>query len=96
MRHKPATKHNDASLITKTLNGDNSSFDMLIAMHEKSLFMSASMLLGNDEDAADVVQDTFAAEFLNHYKSLVQHESSSDSDTYFEIVSVMKNLDEKP
>jgi RNA polymerase sigma-70 factor (ECF subfamily) len=56
----------DHRLIAECLRGDTLAFGELIRRYQDRLFNLVYRLLGNVEDAQDVVQDTF----LNAYKSL--------------------------
>ncbi|OAI46030.1 hypothetical protein AYO44_12165 [Planctomycetaceae bacterium SCGC AG-212-F19] len=56
----------DAELIRRTLQGDIAAWAKLMGRYEDRLFNTVFRLLGNAQDAEDVVQETF----LNAYQSL--------------------------
>jgi RNA polymerase sigma-70 factor (ECF subfamily) len=56
----------DERLIRETLNGDPSAFGDLVRRYQDRLFHTVFRLVGNTEDALDVVQEAF----LNAYQSL--------------------------
>jgi RNA polymerase sigma-70 factor (ECF subfamily) len=56
----------DKRLIQMCLEGDSTAFGELVRRHQDRLFNTAFRLVGNAEDAYDVVQDAF----LNAYLSL--------------------------
>lgn len=56
----------DAELIRRTLKGDIAAWAKLMGRYEDRLFNTVFRLLGNAQDAEDVVQETF----LNAYQSL--------------------------
>jgi RNA polymerase sigma-70 factor (ECF subfamily) len=56
----------DAGLVAQVLAGDTGSFDRLVGLYERPAVATAYRLLGNSDDARDVVQDAF----LRAYKSL--------------------------
>jgi RNA polymerase sigma-70 factor, ECF subfamily len=56
----------DAELVRRTLQGDLSAFDLLVARYEKRALSAAYRLLGNAHDAMEVGQDAF----LKAYRSL--------------------------
>jgi RNA polymerase sigma-70 factor (ECF subfamily) len=57
--------HDDAVLIQMTVGGDRAAFGVLVRRHQDRLFNTVSRLLGNTEDAADVVQDAFLNAFVS-------------------------------
>jgi RNA polymerase sigma-70 factor (ECF subfamily) len=48
-----------------TVGGDRAAFGVLVRRHQDRLFNTVSRLLGNTEDAADVVQDAFLNAFVS-------------------------------
>ena len=58
--------HDDSVLIQMTVQGDRAAFGVLVRRYQDRLFNTVVRLLGNTEDAADVVQEAF----LNAYVSL--------------------------
>ena len=54
----------DAQLIEQTLAGRSAAFGELVRKYQDRLFNSVAHLVGNAEDAKDVVQDAFVQAFL--------------------------------
>lgn len=55
----PVTDPLDADLVERASRGDGAAFDLLVERHIERAFAIAYRLLGNREDAEDVVQDAF-------------------------------------
>lgn len=53
------TEHVDSELVARVLTGDTSAFDALILRYQKPLFNSCLRMVGNREDARDIVQTVF-------------------------------------
>ncbi len=53
----------DEELVARCLQGDTECFNQLIVRWERPIFALAYRLLGHDEDARDVCQDTFLRAF---------------------------------
>lgn len=60
-RHRTAKERivNDEELIEKTLAGDKEAFGLLALKYKDRVYNLALPIVGNKEDALDVVQDTF-------------------------------------
>lgn len=58
----------DAELVAQVLAGDTDAFGRLIAPYERAAVSTAYRLLGNSDDARDVVQEAF----LRAYRSLAR------------------------
>lgn len=56
----------DAALVGQVLAGDTACFERLVGLYERPAVSTAFRLLGNSDDARDVVQDAF----LRAYRSL--------------------------
>jgi RNA polymerase sigma-70 factor, ECF subfamily len=56
----------DHQLIAECLRGNQAAFEVLVRRYEDRLFNTVFRLMGNNEDAQDVVQDSF----INAYQSL--------------------------
>ena len=66
----------DRRLIAECLGGRRDAFGELVARYQARLYNAAARLVGNPEDAADVVQDAF----LNAYQSL--HSFKGDAEFF--------------
>lgn len=56
-------KSSDAELVRQTLEGDNNAFSLLHSRYKARLLSYAFKKMGNQEDAEDVVQETFIEVF---------------------------------
>src|SRR5215217_4862208 len=56
----------DEELVTRSVGGDKDSFDQLILRWERPIYALAYRVIGREEDARDVCQDTF----LRAYRAL--------------------------
>jgi RNA polymerase sigma-70 factor, ECF subfamily len=61
---------NDADAVARARAGDREAFRELVERHSRRVFQLAFRLTGNEEDAEDVVQDTF----LRAYRGLSRFE----------------------
>lgn len=61
-----ADQPTDAQLVRHVLAGDQAHYRLLVERHQKAVFNAAYRLLGNQEEAADLAQDTF----LRAYQAL--------------------------
>lgn len=66
----------DRRLIAECLSGQREAFGELVSRYQARLYSAALRLVGNPDDAADVVQDAF----LNAYQSL--HTFKGDSEFF--------------
>jgi RNA polymerase sigma-70 factor (ECF subfamily) len=55
----------DASLVASARDGDLSAFETLVVRHQKRMLNIAFRLIGDYEDACEVVQDAFVSAFKN-------------------------------
>ena len=55
----------DAELIGRFKGGDEQAFSQIVERYQKRLVHTASMLIDNPDDAADMVQDTFVKAYFN-------------------------------
>lgn len=53
----------DATLVAQALAGQQTAFALLVRRHERMVFSQALQIVGNADDARDVVQDTFLKVF---------------------------------
>ena len=54
----------DAKLIEETLAGDSGAFGCLVTKYQDRLYNSVARMIGNTEDARDLVQDAFVQAFV--------------------------------
>lgn len=58
-----APDRQEALLISRAKGGDHRAFEKLVKSHERRVYSLAYRMLGNPEDAEDVLQETFLALF---------------------------------
>jgi RNA polymerase sigma-70 factor (ECF subfamily) len=68
----------DAVLVAQVLQGDQDSYRLLVQRHSRSLFALAYRVTGNQEDADEVVQETF----LRAYRNLSRFEQRANFGTW--------------
>jgi RNA polymerase sigma-70 factor (ECF subfamily) len=59
----PHVASTDEELVARTVAGDNDSFNQLILRWERPIYALAYRVIGRDEDARDVCQETFLRAF---------------------------------
>jgi RNA polymerase sigma-70 factor (ECF subfamily) len=74
----------DSRLIELSVGGDRAAFGVLVRRYQDRLFHTAYRLLGNADDALDVVQDSF----LNAYQSLHQFKGDARFFTWLYRIAV--------
>jgi RNA polymerase sigma-70 factor (ECF subfamily) len=57
------TAWTDEELVTRSMNGDVDSFNQLVVRWERPIYALAYRTIGREEDARDIVQDTFLRAF---------------------------------
>jgi len=80
---------NDSGLVTRTRAGDNDAFRVLVERHSRPLFRLAYRMTGNQQDAEDVVQDSF----LRAYKQLARFDERASFGTWLYRIAVNCSLD---
>ena len=80
---------NDAAAVAQALAGDRDAFRQLVEKHSHAIFRLAFRMTRNEQDAEEVVQDTF----LRAYKSLQQFESRANFGTWLYRIGVNCSLD---
>lgn len=80
---------NDLGLVTKARTGDNDAFRVLVERHSRPLFRLAYRMTGNQQDAEDVVQDSF----LRAHKQLARFDDRASFGTWLYRIAVNCSLD---
>ncbi len=74
----------DCDAVALARSGDSDAFRVLVERHSRNVFRLAFRMTGNEQDAEDVVQETF----LRAYRQLAKYESRSSLTTWlFRIAS---------
>jgi RNA polymerase sigma-70 factor (ECF subfamily) len=79
----------EAAVVAQVLAGDRDAFRTLVDAHSRSIFNLAYRMTGNEQDADEVVQETF----LRAYKSLDRFEARSKFSTWVYRIAVNRCLD---
>jgi RNA polymerase sigma-70 factor (ECF subfamily) len=82
-------EESDAGLITRAREGDPDAFRALVERHSVRLFQLAYRMSGNEQDAEDVVQETF----LRAYRQLDRFESRAGFGTWLHRIAANCSLD---
>src|ERR1700733_10093164 len=67
-----------AAVLARARQGDNDAFRALVERHSRSVFRLAFRMTGNEQDAEDVVQESF----LRAYRQLGRFESRANFGTW--------------
>ena len=70
-------KSSDAELVRQILDGDNNAFSLLHSRYETRLLSYAFKRIGSQEDAQDIVQESFA-EIAQHLQALREPQKFSN------------------
>jgi RNA polymerase sigma-70 factor (ECF subfamily) len=65
MRGKKQTRDDDLEYVSLCKKGDADAFEALVRRHEKRMFNIAYRVIGNYDEAGEVVQDAFIAAYRN-------------------------------
>lgn len=79
----------DAAVVAQVLAGDKDAFRLLVDRHTRSIYSVAWRMTGNQQDAEEIVQETF----LRAYKSLHRFELRSSFSTWVYRIAVNRSLD---
>jgi RNA polymerase sigma-70 factor (ECF subfamily) len=79
----------DAAHVAQALAGDRDAFRVLVERHSRTLFRLAYRMTGNEQDAEEVVQDTF----LRAHRRLDRFEQRSNFGTWLYRIAVNCSLD---
>src|SRR5258708_29938148 len=79
----------DAAVVALVLAGDRDAFRTLVERHSRSIFRMVYRMTGNQQDAEELVQETF----LRAYKALGRFELRSNFSTWLYRIAVNRTLD---
>ncbi|MGZ7074028.1 MAG: RNA polymerase sigma factor [Candidatus Angelobacter sp.] len=79
----------DAAVVAQVLAGDRDAFRVLVERHSRSIFRVVYRMTGNQQDAEELVQETF----LRAYKSLERFELRANFSTWLYRIAVNRTLD---
>lgn len=79
----------DVAVISRARAGDSEAFRVLVERHSRSIFRLAFRMTGSEQDAEDVVQETF----LKAYKRLHSFEARANFGTWLYRITVNCALD---
>lgn len=82
-------EQNDAAAVAQALAGDRDAFRQLVERHSHAIFRLAFRMTRNEQDAEEVVQETF----LRAYRNLEQFESRANFGTWLYRIGVNCSLD---
>jgi RNA polymerase sigma-70 factor (ECF subfamily) len=77
-------EENDVVAVERARNGDSDAFRLLVERHSRAIFRLAFRMTGSEQDAEDVVQETF----LRAYKNLGGFEERSHFGTWVHRIAV--------
>ena len=80
---------NDGGAVERAQSGDSDAFRLLVEQHSRHIFRLAFRMTGNEQDAEDVVQETF----LRAYKQLDKYEARSSFSTWLFRIASNYSLD---
>ena len=75
--------------VERAQSGDSDAFRLLVEQHSRAIFRLAYRMTGNEEDAEDVVQETF----LRAYRQLSRYEARSSFSTWLYRIASNYSLD---
>ncbi|HVT45599.1 MAG TPA: sigma-70 family RNA polymerase sigma factor [Thermoanaerobaculia bacterium] len=79
----------DPELIRRTLQGDHSAFEELVARHQRKIYRVAFAILRNEGDADIVTQDTFVQAYLN----LSKFQGRAELETWLTRIAINRSRD---
>ena len=79
----------DAAVVAQVLAGDKDAYRLLVERHTRSIYGVAYRMTGNEQDAEEILQETF----LRAYKSLHRFELRSSFSTWLYRIAVNRSLD---
>jgi RNA polymerase sigma-70 factor (ECF subfamily) len=82
-------EESDAALVTRARDGDSDAFRVLVERYSVRLFQLAYRMTGNQQDAEDIVQETF----LKAFRQLTRFESRSAFGTWLHRIAANCAID---
>jgi RNA polymerase sigma-70 factor (ECF subfamily) len=79
----------DAVAVARARSGDSDAFRLLVERHGRNVFRLAFRMTGNENDAEDIVQETF----LKAFKQINRYESRSSFGTWLYRIAANCSLD---
>jgi RNA polymerase sigma-70 factor, ECF subfamily len=79
----------DADTVALARDGDSEAFRALVERHSRAVYRLAQRMTGSQQDAEDVVQETF----LKAYKQLSRFESRANFSTWLHRIAVNCSID---
>src|SRR5713101_8002809 len=79
----------DSAAVERARSGDSDAFRLLVEQHSRHVFRLAFRMTGNEQDAEDVVQETF----LRAYRQLDKYEARSSFSTWLYRIASNYSLD---
>jgi len=79
----------DAAMVARVRGGDTDAYRTLVERYSANLFHLAYRMMGNEQDAEDVVQESF----LRAFRQLKQFESRANFGTWIHRIAVNCSLD---
>jgi RNA polymerase sigma-70 factor (ECF subfamily) len=79
----------ESATVARAREGDADAYRMLVEHHSRNLFRLAFRMTGNEQDAEDVVQETF----LRAHKQLARYEARSAFSTWLYRIAANCSLD---
>src|SRR5580658_5083444 len=77
------------SAVERARSGDSDAFRLLVEQHSRAVFRLAFRMTGNEQDAEDVVQETF----LRAYRQLDKYEARASFSTWLYRIASNYSLD---
>lgn len=86
---KPTLREREKFLLQKIRSGDKAAFMELVSPFQERLFRKAKSMVGDDDDAEDIVQDAL----ISGYKSIAKFRADSGVYTWLYRIVVNKSKD---
>src|SRR5438132_2799115 len=82
-------EEHDGGAVERAQSGDSDAFRLLVEQHSRNVFRLAFRMTGNEQDAEDVVQETF----LKAHRNLAKFEERANFGTWLYRIAVNCSLD---